>query len=74
MNNACCVGRDETISDLARQIEQLLGAVDGLDGYTLDKFHNQVIRPDIIKLRNVRVIQRGNGSRFTLEAFGELVF
>jgi len=74
MNNACGMGRDETIGDLPRQIEELLGALDGTNGCTLDEFHNQVIRPNVIKLRDVRVIQRGNGSRFTLEAFGKLVF
>ena len=39
----------------------------------LDELHHQVIRPDVVELADVRMIQRRHGARFALEAFGELL-
>jgi len=38
----------------------------------LHKFHNQIIWPDVVDVADIRVIERGHGLGFTLEALREL--
>ena len=72
MPAACAAARPSAIC--SGQIEQVLEGCRGLDGRALDEFHDEVIRPDVVELADVRMVQRGDGPGFTLEAFGQLVF
>src|SRR5262249_18909273 len=38
-----------------------------------DELHHQVVGTDVVKLTDMWVIQRGDGARFALEAFGKLL-
>jgi hypothetical protein len=37
----------------------------------LDEFHDEVIRPDVIQMTDVRMVQRGDGQRLALESIAE---
>ena len=62
-------------------IENLAGIAGGLilghgtgQGRAFDVFHHQVIRPDVVKLADVRVIERGDGAGLALEELIEFAF
>jgi hypothetical protein len=67
--------RRQAICDLQRQIEELLRAAFRPDRTPYDKFHHQIVRPDIVNLAGCSddsTPQRPG--LFALEAFGKLVF
>ena len=71
MNDALLVGSVEGIANLHRIIKSLGDTQRTSERGTFDVLHDQVVRPDIMQGANVRMIQRGHGVRFALEAFGE---
>jgi len=54
--------------DLQRKGQNLLDLHWPMQRPALDVFQNQVIRPNIVDLADVRMIQRGNRPRLCLEA------
>src|SRR5262249_49745672 len=44
----------------------------GSDGFALQQFHHQIVRADVIESANVRMIQRRNRTRLSLETGAEL--
>ena len=60
------------VGDLHGQVEQLARALGWRDGRALDQFHDEVIWPDVVKLADIGMIERGHGARLALEALAEL--
>ncbi len=46
----------------------------GRDGRAFDILHHQIVRPDIVKMADVGVVQRRDGPGLALEALAELGF
>jgi hypothetical protein len=48
----------QTVGDLPSQIEQLARRIDRRDRSAFHELHDQVIGTDVVKLANIRMIQR----------------
>ena len=76
MDDSFLVRRLEGVGDLQRDVQRLVErnrAVAQSFGQRrpLDQFHHEEIGADIVERADVRMIQRGNGSRFPLEPIGK---
>ena len=65
--------RVERIRNLRRQPQRLPNRHRTLERPPVDVLHHEIIRPDVVQRADVRMIQRGNGACFPLEALGELL-
>ena len=73
MNDPGGMRRRQAVGDLHRQIEQLLRRVRRLNGSAVDVFHDEVIRPHVIEVAQVRMIQRRDGASLAFEAVAKLL-
>ena len=71
MHDSRSVRSTQTEGDLHSQIEQLARRIDRRDRSAFHKLHDQVIRTDVVKLTDVRMIQRCHSPRLTLKASTE---
>jgi len=67
------VGGGQSVGDLHRHIQQFTNVVDRRNRRPLDKLHDQVVRPDVVELADIGMIQRGDGAGFPLEALAEIL-
>ena len=72
MGDALLVRGVERVANLHRVLQRLIDRQRPLERRALDVLHHQVIRPDIVKLADVRMIQRRDGAGFALETLAEL--
>ena len=42
------------------------------EGLTLNQFHRQIVRPDVVQVTDVRVVQGRDHSRLTFESLTEM--
>src|ERR1019366_1448850 len=68
------VRRFESGGELAGDPEYFVERQWAFRRFALDILHHDVVRADIVDLANVRMVQRRNRTRFTLETLGELLF
>src|SRR5262249_25895448 len=73
MRDALLVCSVECITNLCCILQRLIDGQRTLEGRALDVLHHQVIRPDIVKLADVEMVQGPDSPPFTLESFAELV-
>ena len=71
MDDARGVRGRHTVGDLHGQFEQFARPLDRRQRAAVEELHDQVVRPDVVELADVRVIERRNGARFALEAVAE---
>ena len=69
MNNSGAMRGGHALPDLHCEIEQLARAVGWRQGRAFYKFHHEVVRPDIVQVADVRMIQGRNRPCLALEAF-----
>src|SRR6516165_6601189 len=72
MNDALFVSGAERIANLGRVLQYLIERQRPLERSALDELHHQVVRPDVINLADIRVIQSRDGPCLACNAFGEL--
>ena len=72
MRDQLFVGRFKRARQLNRVPERLIERQWTFDLRALDVFHHEIIRSDVVKRANVRMIQRRYRACFALEAFAEL--
>ena len=72
MHDAGRVGRGDAVGDLHGEVEQLAGPLDRRQRAAVEELHDQVVRPDVVQLADVRMIQCRDGAGFALEAVAEL--
>ena len=63
----CAVRFFQRACDLDSEPDGFVSPKRALRGFALDVFHHQIIRPDVVNLANMRMIERGNGVSFLLE-------
>ena len=68
VQNAAAVRFFKRAGDLDREPDRLLRAEPPRELRPFDEFHHQVIPPDVVKLADVRVIERRDRTGFLLEA------
>ncbi len=74
MDNPRGMRGGQTIGDLNRDIEQFARRIHGSDRDALYKLHHQVVRPHVVQLANVGMIQRAHRPSLTLKAFRKSLF
>ncbi len=72
MNDALGVRGLERATNLHGVAQCLIERERTVERGAFDKLHDQVSRPDIVDLADVRMIQRGDGFGFALKALREL--
>ena len=72
MRDAFLVRGIERIANLHGVAKRLIERERTVQRSPLDKLHHQIIRADVVNLADVRMIQRGDGFGFPLEALREL--
>src|SRR5262249_2752966 len=72
MGYALLMRRFERARDLPGVIERGFQWKRSARRFALDEFHHQIVRPDVVKRADVRMIQRSNDSSFTLKPLAEL--
>ena len=73
MDDALLVGGVERVGDLAGVAERDRAGARTLRRYALDELHHEVVGADVEERADVGVVQRGDGPRFALEPFTELL-
>ena len=68
MHDAGCTSGGEAVSDLQCESDEPLWSVAGPHRRAFDELHDEVVRPHVVELTHVWLIECGNGPRFTLEA------
>ena len=63
-------------SHLHRDLHRLIGSHRSLldaigQRRPLDQLHHQIVGPDVVERADVRMVERGDGARFALEAIGK---
>ncbi len=58
--------------DLHRHVQQLPDTIRPRDRRAFHELHHQIVRTDVVKLADVGMIQRGDGSRLSLKALIEI--
>ena len=71
MDDAGRVRRGHAVGDLHGEVEHLARPLDRRQRAAVEELHDQVVRPDVVQLADVRMIQRRDGARFALEAVAE---
>ena len=71
MDQAGGVRGGEAVGDLDGQVEELARGIDWRDRRALNKFHYQVIRPDVVELADVGMIEGSDCAGFAVETVGE---
>jgi hypothetical protein len=66
------VRRGQPLGNLRRDVQQRLGAGDTPERHAVHELHDEVVRPDVVQLADMRVVQRSDGPRLAVEAFREL--
>ena len=74
MNDVPVVGRLDAVDQLPDDGHRLVELERPLQRLALDVLHDQVVRADIVKLADVGVIQRRDGSGLAFKALAELFF
>ena len=72
MCDALPVSGVERIANLGCVLEYLIERQRPRERSALDELHHQVVRPDVINLADMWVIQRGDSPCLAYKAFGEL--
>src|ERR1700686_5025801 len=72
MRDALTVRGVERIADLRGAFQSLIQREGSFKRLTFDVLHHQVIWSDVVKLADVRVIQRRHGASLAVESFTEL--
>src|SRR5665213_3872808 len=72
MNDALAVRLFERITDLPRDTQGFIRWQGTFWGFALYQFHDEVIRPDVVEMANVGMVQRRDRAHFAVEAFVEL--
>src|SRR5579872_3619931 len=73
MDDALLVSGAERIANLSRVLQYLIERQRPLERSALDELHHKVVRPDVINLADICVIQGGDGPCLACNAFGELL-
>src|SRR5207248_11390538 len=73
VHDALLMRRVQRIANLGRILQGLSQRQRTFKGATLDVFHYQVVRADVVQRANVRMIQRGYGAGLALETGRELL-
>src|SRR6516165_7298315 len=73
MSDALLVRRIQSLANLACVLQRLIERQRAFKRRAVDVLHHQVIRPDIVELANMGMIQRGDRTRFPLEALRKLL-
>jgi len=68
MKNAATMGFAQRCRDLNRQALGFFNGKTTAQRTAVDVLHHQIVRPDIVKLTNVRMVQGGDGLRFLHES------
>src|SRR5258708_26625018 len=71
MHDPFFVGAFQRIPDLVRDAQSFLQRQRAFGRLALHQLHHQVIRPDVVELADVGMIQRGNRADFAFEAVRE---
>jgi hypothetical protein len=71
MDDALLVGRGEGVEDLIRVRDGFLDWEGPFQRLTFDQLHDKVVRANVIKLADIRVVEGGNRARFAFEALRE---
>src|SRR5260370_35922147 len=74
MNDPGSMCGGQTVGDLYCDVEQLARRIDRSDRRPLDKLHDQVVRPNVVQLADVGMIQRGDCPSLTLKTFRKSLF
>ncbi len=74
MNNSRRMSRGEPVGDLNRDVQEFSRCIHRRDRRSLHELHHQVIRPHVVKLADIIVIERGDRPRLTLKAFRKRFF
>src|SRR5690348_8935758 len=69
MNDAVRVRLFQRLGDLYRQPNGFARRQRALNGFPLDVFHHQIVRTDVVKLADVRMVKRSDGAGFVAESF-----
>ena len=72
MQDAARVRFFERRGDLNRQTDRVVRGQRALERLALDVLEHQVVRPDVVDLADVRMIERGDRARFLLEPLAVL--
>src|SRR5665213_4305528 len=72
MHYPLAVRRVERVKDLAAEFDRPRHRHRPAKLRALDILHDEIIRPDIVKLANMRMVQRRNRPRLPLESRGKL--
>ena len=72
MHDALAVRRIESIGYLSRVTKSFRERQRTADRLPFDVLHDQIVRADIVEMADMRMIERGDRARFTLETFAEL--
>ncbi len=62
----------EAFNDLHTDLEQPLRSVDPPERRAVDELHDEVIRPDVVELADVGIVQGGDRPGFAFEPLGKL--
>src|SRR5262245_53421629 len=73
MNDAFPVCGVERITNLHAIFQGLIQWQRSAKRLALDVLHDEIVRTDIIKLADMRMVQRSDCPRFSLESFAELL-
>src|SRR5215467_3198537 len=73
MSDALLVRGVQRVADLPGVLHRLIDRQRTFQRSAVNVLHHQVIRPDVVELANVRMIQRGDRTRFPLEALRKLL-
>ncbi len=74
MRDAFLMRGVQSIQNLRCVFDRLLDRQRTFQRRALDELHHQIIRPDIVKLADVGMVQGRHRSGFLLETLGELFF
>ena len=72
MHDPLAMRRGQCLRDLHRQPHRIGHGHGPLQDLALDVLHHQVIRPDVVELADMWMIQRGDGTSLVLEPLGVL--
>jgi len=71
VDDAFLVRGIERAADLLRVPQRFIEGKRAFERPSLNEFHHQIIRPDVVEVADVRMIERGDGTGLALEAFAE---
>ena len=72
VDDVLLVRRFDAIDELLNDRQSILEVHGTAQILALDILHDQIIRPDVVEMADVGVVERGNGTGFTGKPLGEL--